>query len=93
MKHHTVIPVHGSKTGSPLQQRARERNFDLMRLAGISQNLRSILSRNSLKTDTLVGPVARREAAIKECIDILEFRVRASYKEFKEKYNANKSPK
>ena len=96
MKHHNVFPVHKSKTGSPLQRRVRERNYDLFCLSGISQNLRRILWRNTLKnvateTDTDFSP--RLEKVIIETLDILEDRVKRSYAEFKRKHDANQSPK
>lgn len=91
MKHHTVIPIHESKRGSILQQRARERNYDLFCLSSISQNLRRILYRNSLESTATVlstDIAPRLEKVIIETLDLLENRVKRSYDEFKREYNA-----
>lgn len=92
MKHHPVRPVHESKRGSPLQQRARERNYDLFCLSGASQNLRRILWRNNA-TEVPTDLAPRLDKMIIEILDLLDGRVKRSYDEFKRKYNANQSPK
>ena len=86
MKHHPVFPLHESKTGSPLQQRARERNYDLFCLSGISQNLRRIIIRNS----EVVGPrdPLQLEAKVKDLCNYIESRVKGSYDGFKREYTA-----
>ena len=97
MKHHTVMPVHESKRGSPLQQRVRERNYDLFCLSSISQNLRRILIRNNEG----VGPVdpEQLEAKVIDLCNYIEARIKRSYDRFKREYkvkeakSANKSSK
>ena len=97
MEHHAVIPVHGSRKGSPLQQRVRERNYDLFILSGASQNLRRILIRNNEG----VRPVdpEQLEAKVMDLCNYIEARVKRSYNRFKREYkvkevkSANKSSK
>lgn len=95
MKHHPVMPVHESKVGSVLQQRARERNFDLMCLTGISINLRRILYRSRIRPED--EDPEQLEAKVKDLCNYIEARVKRSYdrfkKEYKEAERANKSSK
>ena len=96
MKHHPVHPVHESKKGSPLQQRVRERNYDLFCLSGISQNLRRIIWRNNPKSNTTEVPrdlAPRLDKVTVETLDLIEGMVKRSYDEFKRKYDANQSSK